>query len=146
MKCCASPWPELLLYVSGMLFVIFGFGALIVSINPKPLEREYWKLFLSLGICFLMIGGILLFLTATIPELPGRKIFFRNPSSRTFVSAVDLLDDVQSVSCGDSPIVKLREAGIRESEESVKVVKHCMMMQSPVSSSVEFLYYKETVV
>ena len=144
MKCCASPWPEVLLYFSGMLFVIFGIGALIVSIDPKPLERDYWKSFLSLGICFLIIGGVLLFFTATIPELPGKKFSIRNHSSHTFMSAVDLLDDVQSVSCGDSPIVKLREARMRE--DSVNAVKSCMMMQSPVSGSAGILFYKETVV
>lgn len=145
MKCCGSPWPEVILYISGMFFVIFGGGSLIVSINPRPLESSTWESFLYVGICFIVIGGILLVLTVLIPEIPSQTSCFGSDERDAFSSVVDLLEDVQSVGCRDSPIVKLREATLR-SEEYVKVIKGCMMLQPPLSGSEGILFYKETVV
>lgn len=146
MKCCGSPWPEVILYVAGMFFVIFGTGALIVSVDPWPLGSDTWTSFLAVGIAFLLVGSILLVLSATIPELPSKTFSLARNRRRNFLSAVDLLEDVQSVSCGDSPIIKLREGRLRMSEDSVRTIKSCMMLQTPFSGTEGILYYKETIV
>lgn len=141
---CESPWPEVILYVCGMVFVIFGICGMIASTSSHPFMNSARNTFLPATICSLVIGCILLALIATMPAIPGKNLV--KTDRIAFTSAFELLEDVQSVDCSDEPIVKLQNASAYSSEESVRIVQSCMMMQNPLTASQSILFYRETIV
>ncbi|KAG8188835.1 hypothetical protein JTE90_004647 [Oedothorax gibbosus] len=139
-------WQEAFLYASGMLTIILGVGSCIVSIDPTPLPSNTWWYFLVAGVFLFVVGCLLLKIVICAPVYPG-SFFTVGPSANaTASSAVDLLDDAQSVGYADSPIVDLRDSVFGIEDEPSQVVRQCMMTRSDEPQNSVLFYYKETFV
>lgn len=139
-------WQEVLLYASGMLTIILGIASSIISIDPTPIfPSSSWWYFLVAGLGLIVVGCLLLKTVICAPVYPKSFFTVGQSADMTASSAVDLLDDTQSVGYGDSPVVELKDAKFGFEEPS-EVVRQCMMTSSDEPHNSVYFYYKETFV